>query len=94
MVSIGKLIGDGAYEDNNIFRFLAYNNGIQPCIKVRKNTRVRWKKGKNIIRNLAVLEQKNDLQGWKDSIVSYGQRWIIETVFSAIKRMFGVRILD
>ncbi|MER5174198.1 MAG: IS5/IS1182 family transposase, partial [Candidatus Nitrosocosmicus sp.] len=23
------------------------------------------------------------------SIVSYGQRWIVETVFSAIKRMFG-----
>ena len=94
MVSIGKLFGDGAYECNNIFRFLAYNNGIQSCIKVRKNARVRWKKGKNIIRNLAVLKQENDLQGWKDSIVSYGQRWIIETVFSAIKRMFGVRILD
>jgi hypothetical protein len=26
---------------------------------------------------------------WKDSIVSYGQRWIvIETIFSSIKRMF------
>jgi hypothetical protein len=26
-----------------------------------------------------VLEQKNNLQGWKeDSIVSYGQRWIVD----------------
>ena len=25
----------------------------------------------------------------KDSIVSYGKRWIVETVFSSIKRMFG-----
>ena len=46
-----------------------------------------WKKG-NILRNLSVLSQKNDLQKWKDS-VSYGQRWIVETVFSCIKRRFG-----
>ena len=57
-----------------------------PCIKVRKNARVRWKKG-NILRNLSVLAQRNDLQMWKDS-ESYGQRWIVETVFSFIKRMF------
>ena len=35
-----------------------------------------------------LLSQKNDLQKWKDS-VSYGKRWIVETVFSSIKRMFG-----
>jgi hypothetical protein len=86
MVSIGKLFGDGAYDSNNIFSFLS-DNGIQPCIKVRKNARVGWKKG-HILRNLAVLDQKSDLQGWKDS-VSYGRRWIVETVFSTIKRMFG-----
>ena len=43
-VTIGKLFGDGAYEGNDIFRYLA-DNGILPCIKVRKNARVRWKKG-------------------------------------------------
>ena len=32
--------------------------------------------------------QKNNLQQWKVS-VDYGQRWIVETVFSCIKRMFG-----
>ncbi len=85
-ITIGKLFADGAYDGNNIFRFSA-DNGIQPCIKVRKNARVRWKKG-NILRNLSVLSQKNDLQKWKDS-VSYGQRWIVETVFSCLKRMFG-----
>jgi Transposase DDE domain len=58
-----------------------------PCIKVRNNARVKWKKG-NFLRNLSVLAQKNDLQKWKDS-VSYGQRWIVETVFSSIKRTFG-----
>ena len=35
-----------------------------------------------------VLAQRNDLQKWKDS-VNYGQRWIVETVFSCIKRRFG-----
>ena len=86
MVSMGKLFDDGAYEGNNIFRFLA-DNGIQPCIKVRKNARVRWKKG-NTLRNLGVIAQRNDLQKWKNS-VSYGQRWIVETVFSSMKRKFG-----
>ena len=86
-ITIGKLIAeDGAYEGNEIFRFLE-DNGIMPCIKVRKNARVRWKKG-NILRNLSVLAQRNDLQKWKDS-VSYGKRWIVETVFSSIKRTFG-----
>lgn len=64
---IGKLFGDGAYEGNDIFRYLA-DKGIQPCIKVRKNARVRWKKG-HILRNLSVLAQKNDLQKWKEDSV-------------------------
>jgi hypothetical protein len=42
----------------------------------------------HIIRNLSVLAQRNDLQKWKYSISS-GQRWIVETVFSSIKRRFG-----
>ncbi len=86
-ITLGNLFADGAYDGNNIFRYLE-DNGILPCIKVRKNARVRWKKGKNILRNLSVLEQKKDLQKWKDS-VSYGQRWIVETVFSCLKRRFG-----
>jgi IS5 family transposase len=81
-----KLFADGAYDSNEIFRCLA-DNGILPCIKLRKNAKVRWKKG-NTLRNLSVISQKKDLQRWKDS-VSYGQRWIAETVFSCIKRTFG-----
>jgi hypothetical protein len=63
------------------------DNGILPCIKLRKNAKVGWKKG-NTLRNLSVISQKKDLQRWKDS-VSYGQRWITETVFSCLKRRFG-----
>jgi hypothetical protein len=86
-ITLGKLIADGAYDNNDIFRYLT-DNGILPCIKVRKNARIRWKKG-NILRNLSVLAQRNDLQKWKEDSVSYGQRWIVETVFSCLKRMFG-----
>jgi hypothetical protein len=86
ITTIGKIFGDGAYDNNDAFRYLS-DNGILPCIKVRKSAKLRWKKG-NILRNLSVLAQKNDLQKWKDS-VSYGQRWIAETVFSCIKRTFG-----
>ena len=85
-ITIGNLFADGAYDGNVIFRYLS-DNGMLPCIKVRKNSRVRWKKG-NILRTLSVLAQKNDLREWKDS-VSYGQRWIVETVFSCLKRRFG-----
>jgi hypothetical protein len=85
-LTIGKIFANGAYDNNDIFKFLS-DNGILLCIKVRKNAKVGWKKG-NILRNLSVISQKKDLQKWNDS-VSYGKRWIIETVFSSIKRMFG-----
>jgi hypothetical protein len=89
-VAIGKLFADdGAYDSNDIFRYLSADNGILPCIKVRKNANIKLKKG-HILRNLSVISQKNHLQKWKeDSIVRYGQRWIVvETVFSSLKRMF------
>ena len=48
-------------------------------------------KKRNIFRNLAAISQrKKDLQKWMDSSLSYGQIWwIVETVFSCLKRMFG-----
>jgi hypothetical protein len=58
---------------------------ILPFIKVRRNARV--KKSNNTFGNLSVISRKNDLQKWKDS-VSYGKRWIVETVFAYIKRTF------
>lgn len=84
-VVVDRVLGDGAYDSNDTFRYLS-ENGITPCIKVRKNSRVR--KTANLFRNLSVITQRNDFEQWKDS-VSYGQRWIAETVFSSLKRMFG-----
>ena len=45
ITKIGKLFADGAYDGNEIFRYLSADNGILPCIKVRKNAKVRWKTG-------------------------------------------------
>ncbi len=84
MITIGKLFVDGSYDSKDIFRYVV-DNGILPCIKVRKNAGIKWKKG-NILRNLSVLDQRNDLQKWKDSEI-YGKRWILETVLSCLKRM-------
>jgi hypothetical protein len=82
---IDMTIADGAYDNNKNFQFLSFR-GIKPAIKVRKNSRCR--KTNHYERNKTVKLQKNNLQNWKDS-VSYGKRWIVESVFSCIKRMFG-----
>jgi hypothetical protein len=83
---VKRVIADGAYDNNENFRYLS-DNGIEAAIKVRKNS-----SANNITdshpRNIVVLQQLKNFEKWKDS-VSYGYRWIAETVFSSIKRMFG-----
>jgi len=75
---------DGSYDSNKNFQLLSFR-GINPAIKVRKNSRCR--KTNHYLRNKRVKMQKNNLQQWKVS-VDYGQRWIRETVFSCMKRIF------
>jgi hypothetical protein len=66
--AIGKLFADDvAYDDNNIIRYLG-DNGTQHCIKVRTNARIKLKTG-HILENLSVLEQRNNLQRWKEDIM-------------------------
>jgi hypothetical protein len=69
MTAIGKLFADGTYDGKDIYRCLT-DNGILSCIKARKNVKVTLKT-RHILRNLSVIAQKNDLQRWMDSIVSY-----------------------
>ncbi|WP_458747527.1 transposase [Candidatus Nitrosocosmicus sp. T] len=78
-----RVLGEGAYDSNDTFKYLS-ENGIIPYIKVRKSFRVR--KTAHLFRNLSVIAQRNDFEQWKDS-VSYGQRWITETVFSYLKKV-------
>jgi hypothetical protein len=78
------VIADGAYDSKENFRYL-YDNNIEDAIKVRTNSSYRFM-GCNPRRKV-VLQQLKNLK-WKCS-VSYGQRWIVESVFSSMKRMFG-----
>jgi len=59
---------------------------MNPGIKVRKNSIVSSKNNRS--RNREVEFQTRDLIKWKKKR-RYGQRWIAETVFSAIKITFG-----
>ena len=42
-MTVGKIIADGAYDSNAVFKCLL-DSGILPCIKVRKNARVKENK--------------------------------------------------
>ena len=84
--TVESVIADGSYDSNRNFQLLSFK-GIRPAaIKVRKNSI--YRKTNYYLRNKAVQSQKTDLQQWKDSVI-YGKRWIVETIFSCIKRMFG-----
>lgn len=80
-----RVIADRAYDSKENFRYL-FDNGIEAAVKVRKNSSHRSMDCYS--RKVAVLRQLKDLKKWKYS-VSYGYRWIAETVFSSMKRMLG-----
>ena len=75
-----------AHDSNENFKYLQKKK-ILSAIKVRKNSTIVSLKN-NKIRNREVKFQTRDLIKWKKKR-RYGQRWIAETAFSSIKRMFG-----
>ena len=100
-----KKMVDCVSENNNIKRVLVddhhmiarrissiYDNGIESAIKVRKNS-TDQSNGSCYPRKLIVLQQMKNFKKWKQHSVSYGHRWTAETVFSAIKRMFGEYVM-
>ena len=82
---IKVVMADGAYDSNTNFRYLEKKR-IKPGIKVRSNSIVSIRN--NRLRNKEVRLQKEDLLKWKKKR-KYGHRWMAETSFSSIKRMFG-----
>lgn len=83
-------MADAAYDSKDNFSRLS-NNGIDAAIKVRKNSSGNAH-GCYSRKLVVVLQQLSDPSKWKDS-VSYGHRWMAETVFSALKRMFGEYVM-
>jgi hypothetical protein len=86
---VGRVLADGAYDSKENFWYLD-DNDIEAAIKVKKNSS--GKAHGCYPRKLAVLQQLSDFDRWKRS-VSYGHRWMAETVFSAMKRMFGEYVM-
>ena len=84
-VKITKAIGDGGYDSKTNFRYLA-GKKIEPVIKVRKNASS--KAGGCMSRKLVAQEYLRNPKTWKRKH-GYGQRWMVETVFSTFKRLFG-----
>jgi IS5 family transposase len=87
--NVARVLGDGAYDSRHNFQHLAAK-GIEPGIKVRKNSSPRARGCP--ARRLAVLEQLGDPEAWKRR-VGYGGRWMAETAFSVIKRVFGEYVM-
>jgi len=86
-VDVKKVLGDGAYDSKKNFRLLA-DKRIDPVIKVRKNSSF---KAKGCMpRKLAAIEQIGNSE-WKRE-KGYGYRWMAESAFSTIKRVFGEHI--
>ncbi len=84
-VKIKSILGDGAYDSNENFKYLQKKK-IRPGIKVRKNSISSLKN--NSSRNREVSSQIKDLFKWKKKR-KYGHRWMSETAFSSMKRMFS-----
>jgi len=86
---IKKVLADGGYDSKDNFRQLDEMKVI-PAIKVRKNSSVK-NNAKYIPRKLSVIQQLKDLNRWKKRH-GYGMRWMVESVFSSIKRTFGEHV--
>ena len=85
---ICRVIADGALDSKKCFTFLA-QHGIDPAIRVRSNSIPRSRGCP--ARKQAVAEQLKDYKAWRCKH-QYGQRWKAETVFSALKRIFGEHV--
>jgi len=84
-VKIKDALMDGAYDKKSVFTYLKKKGISKPGVKIRKNAVV----DEESERSESVLEMKKlGYDSWKN-IHRYGRRWAVESVFSAIKRIFG-----
>jgi len=85
-VRVKRVLGDGAYDTKDDFKFLS-ENGIKPVIRVRSNA-VPKSRG-CIARKEAVVEQQMFKPKSWSNIHRFGYRWRVEGAYSCIKRIFG-----
>ena len=84
-IDLKDILADGAYDNEDAFKFSERKGIGPPGIKIRENAS---RKGLSD-RAFAVREfQDLGYDKWKEKH-NYGQRWASEGVFSAVKRYFG-----
>ena len=86
---IVKVLADGAYDSKDNFSYCYYDKEILPAIKVRKTSSIHTD---CYPRRKSVLAQLYNLDLWKHGVI-YGDRWIVESVFSSFKRFFGEHVM-
>lgn len=84
---IKSVLTDGAYDSNTNFKYLQEKK-ITPAIKVRTNSIVSIRNNRLRNKEVRLQTKEEDQLKWKKKR-KYGQRWMSETAFSTIKRMFG-----
>jgi hypothetical protein len=87
IADLKRVIADGAYDSKNNFRMLS-DMGVEALIRVRKNSSL--KGGGCMPRKFAVALQLGNAEWRKQR--GYGYRWMAESAFSSIKRIFGEHI--
>jgi Transposase DDE domain len=81
--NVKSALADGMYDTTRATRISNIYQIIILGIKTRSNSKV-----KSTNCHARNMQQRTNLKRWKRS-VSYRKRWMAETVFSCIKRMFG-----
>ena len=84
-VKMKSVLADGVYDSTAKLKYLL-EKMIKPSIKVKKNSFISIRN--NRVRNKEARLQSKDYLKWKMKR-KYGYRWMAETAFSTMKRMFG-----
>lgn len=83
---VAKAYADSSYDARKNFEVLREER-IEPAIKLRKNASTK-SHGAPLRRQEALLVKKLGYVGWRE-LKDYGERWIVEIVFSSFKRVLG-----
>lgn len=86
-LNLEDVLGDGAYDTEDLFNFLKEKGISRPGVKIRKNAVVGDDPESN--RANSVLESKKWGYRYWRMAHQYGRRWAVEGFFSAVKRIFG-----
>jgi hypothetical protein len=89
--SIDKAYADKAHDNRRSFNLLD-NLNIEPAIQIRKNASTKAK-GCPLRRDEVLLMRELGYERWKQ-LKDAGRRWIVEIVFSSLKRVLGEDLLS